>query len=89
MKDRTFEPHSTGFIVSAIEQHAFTEPLFDEPDEDTLDTNASRRRRAVRGERIAVYLPPALVEELRVRCVRQRRSVSDAVTEAVSSWIQD
>ena len=46
----------------------------------------SRRRRAARGERMAVYLPPTLVEELRVRCARERRSMSDAVSEAVGLW---
>jgi len=46
----------------------------------------SRRRRPIRGERMAVYLPPELVEELRVRCARERRSMSDAVSEAVGLW---
>lgn len=48
----------------------------------------SRLRREVGGERIAIYLPPDLAEELRVRCARERRSISDAVTEAVASWLK-
>ena len=88
MRDRPFEARSTGFILSANEQHVLAVAPVDDAD-DTFDASGSRRRRPVRGERIAVYLPPSLVEELRVRCVRERRSVSDAVTEAVSSWIQD
>lgn len=76
------ERHSTGFIVPADSQP----PPASRPDPHG---DASRRRRAVRGERIAVYLPPELVEELRLRCVREKRSVSDAVTEAVSSWMVD
>ncbi len=48
----------------------------------------SRRRRPARGERMAVYLPPELAEELRVRCARERRSMSDAVSEAVGLWAQ-
>ena len=46
----------------------------------------SKRRRPSRGERMAVYLPPELAEALRVRCAHERRSMSDAVTEAVSIW---
>jgi hypothetical protein len=48
----------------------------------------SRLRREATGDRVAVYLPPDMAMELRVRCVRERRSVSDAVTEAVGSWLQ-
>lgn len=48
---------------------------------------ASRLRRAERGERLALYLPPDVAEELRVRCARERRSASDAVTEAVRAWL--
>lgn len=46
----------------------------------------SKLRRAELGERVVVYLPPALATELRVRCARERRSLSDAVTEAVAAW---
>jgi hypothetical protein len=47
-------------------------------------------RREHPGERQTVYFPPELLEELRVLCVRSRprRSVSDAVTEAVRLWLQ-
>jgi hypothetical protein len=51
-------------------------------------SRASRLRREVGGERVAIYLPPELAEELRVRCARERRSISDAVTEAVTGWIK-
>lgn len=47
----------------------------------------SRLRREVSGERIAVYLPPEIVTALRVRCAQERRSVSDAITEAVTAWV--
>lgn len=50
--------------------------------------SASRLRREGGGERVAIYLPPELAEELRVRCARERRSISDAVTEAVASWMK-
>jgi hypothetical protein len=49
---------------------------------------ASRLRREIAGERLAIYLPPNVAEELRVRCARERRSISDAVTEAVSAWLK-
>lgn len=48
----------------------------------------SRLRRPERGERISVYVPPELAEALRVRCARERRSVSDAVTEALATWLK-
>ena len=50
---------------------------------------ASRLRRVERGERVAVYLPAEIAEALRVRCARERRSASDAVTEAVRMWLED
>jgi len=50
--------------------------------------SSSRLRRDVSGERLAIYLPPEVAEELRVRCARERRSISDAVTEAVSGWLK-
>jgi hypothetical protein len=50
-------------------------------------TAASRLRRPERGERLSAYVPPELAEALRVRCARERRSVSDAVTAALSAWL--
>jgi hypothetical protein len=47
----------------------------------------SRRKRAERGERLTVYIPPEVAEALRVRCARERRSLSEAATEALSKWI--
>jgi hypothetical protein len=47
----------------------------------------SRLRRDEQGERISAYIPPELAEALRVRCARERRSVSDAVTEALGLWL--
>jgi hypothetical protein len=46
----------------------------------------SKLRRTELGERLVVYLPPELATELRVRCARERRSLSDAVTAAVEAW---
>lgn len=51
-------------------------------------SRASRLRREISGERVAIYLPSDVAEELRVRCARERRSISDAVTEAVSGWLK-
>jgi plasmid stability protein len=36
---------------------------------------------------MVVYLPPELATELRVRCARERRSLSDAVTAAVEASV--
>ena len=55
---------------------------------DRKATAPSRLRRPVLGERVAVYLPPELAEALRVRCAKERRSVSDGVTDAVSEWMK-
>jgi CopG-like RHH_1 or ribbon-helix-helix domain, RHH_5 len=48
----------------------------------------SRLRRPESGERVNVYLPPELAQELRVYCAGERRSVSDAMTEAVRDWLR-
>jgi hypothetical protein len=45
-------------------------------------------RREESGERVAAYLPPELASRLRVACAIQRRSVSNAITEAVEAWLQ-
>lgn len=47
----------------------------------------SKLRRPERGERLSAYVPAELAESLRVRCARERRSVSDAVTEALTAWL--
>lgn len=48
----------------------------------------SKLRRDERGERLSVYLPPELASALRVYCARDRRSVSDAVSEAVAQLLE-
>jgi len=62
-----------------------------EPPVETTDERLRQpsrlRRDGVRGERVSVYLPPELVVRLRVFCARERRSISDAVTEAVSAYL--
>jgi hypothetical protein len=49
---------------------------------------SSPRRRAESGERLTAYLPPDLKIALEVRCAQERRSVSDAVTEALDAWMK-
>ena len=46
---------------------------------------SARLRRDDPGERLAVYLPPELVQALRIHCVHERRSASDAATEAIAT----
>lgn len=47
----------------------------------------SKLRRDERGERVSAYVPAEIAEEVRVRCARERRSVSDAVTRALEMWL--
>lgn len=53
-----------------------------------VKVKASRLRNDKRGERVTCYLPPKLAEKLRVKCARERRSLSDALTYAVETWLQ-
>lgn len=46
------------------------------------------RRHEERGERLGVYVPPELAEGLRIECARRRRSLSDAVAEALAMWLE-
>lgn len=70
--------------VPAAKVATFTEA--EEPSRVQLAPSTSRLRRAELGERTVVYLPADLATELRVRCARERRSLSDAVTAAVEAW---
>lgn len=47
---------------------------------------AEARGRRARGERLVVYVPEELATRLRVRCAEERRSLSEAVTEALEAW---
>jgi hypothetical protein len=55
--------------------------------EGTTKPSSSSLRRNESGERVSVYLPPEMAKDLRVRCAKERRSVSDAVTDAVKAWL--
>lgn len=61
--------------------------VLDERAAQAFIQDESRRRRAVPGERLALYLPKELAHELRVAAVTDRRSLSDAVTDAVREWL--
>lgn len=45
------------------------------------------RRPKPAGERLTVHIPPDLARELRIACAGQRRSMSDAATEALRDWL--
>lgn len=64
----------------------FTEA--EEPSRVRPVARSSRLRRSELGERMVIYLPPELATELRVRCARERRSLSDATTAAVEAWLR-
>lgn len=51
--------------------------------------SGSQLRRGERGERVTAYLPPDIAAELRMACARDRRSMSDVVTAAVSAWLAE
>jgi len=53
--------------------------------ETPAKTTRGKRREA--GERLTVYVPPELAEAIRVRCARERRSLSEAGTTAFTMWI--
>lgn len=55
---------------------------------DKFLAGGSRRRRPEGGEKVSLYLPHELAEEFRMRCVKQRRSMSDAVSEAIAAWLK-
>lgn len=44
-------------------------------------------RRKGKGIRVAVYMTPELFERLDERCRKPKRSISDAVEEAVREWL--
>jgi len=51
------------------------------------DKPQTRGKRKGAGERLTIYIPPEVAEALRVACARERRSLSEAVTEALHLWI--
>ena len=53
---------------------------------DKLQTRGKRKEA---GERLTVYVPPELAEALRVTCAQERRSLSEAVTEALRLWTSE
>jgi hypothetical protein len=55
---------------------------------DATKPVASRLRRAERGEKLTIWLPPDVATELRVACAKPPRvAVSIAIEEAVRSWL--
>lgn len=49
--------------------------------------SAGRLRRSEAGERVTLYMPSDLVTEVRKLCAEQRRSLSDAGTDAFRVWL--
>jgi len=47
------------------------------------------RRRAEAGRRFAVYLPHVLAKKLLHQCAEEDCSISDAVTRAVQTWLEE
>jgi hypothetical protein len=54
----------------------------------TMKANGvSRKRRSERGQRVAAYLPLGTVKLLRLQCLKEDCSISDAITRAVENWL--
>jgi hypothetical protein len=51
-------------------------------------SKSGRMRRAEKGERISVIMPGDVATMVRVRCAKERRSVSDAMTELARTWLR-
>jgi hypothetical protein len=62
-------------------------PVADKTPAPAQSASASRLRRDESGERVVAYVPTELATDLRVTCARSRRSMSDAVTEALTMWL--
>lgn len=82
---------TAGFALPSPPKHTpvperIAKAFVEAEDRKAPPASTSRLRRAELGERMVVYLPPELATELRVRCARERRSLSDAVTAAVEAW---
>jgi hypothetical protein len=74
-------------LVAAPVAERFTAVSNDAEAPATTPTpKGSKLRSAGQGERVVVYLPTDLATDLRVRCARERRSLSDAMTAAVEAW---
>jgi hypothetical protein len=67
--------------VEVPEAEAFTRKEKKQP-------RQSRKRRVTAGERVSGYVPPELAESVRERCFREKRSLSDALTEALGAWVK-
>lgn len=63
-------------------------PTVPEPEARAFEAKRPRMRGDTRGERINLYVPEALATKLRVRCARERRSLSDAVAAALEAWLE-
>lgn len=73
-------------LVAAPVAERFTAVSNDAEAQSTPTPKGSKLRSAGQGERVVVYLPTDLATDLRVRCARERRSLSDAMTAAVEAW---
>ena len=75
-------------LAQEAEAEAFESADAEEPKAKTQQASSSALRRQESGARISVYIPPEMEEALRMRCARERRSKSDAVTAAIGQWLE-
>lgn len=64
------------------------EPLPAATSKPAATPTSSAKRRAERGEKLTIYLPPELAQEVRLEAIRRRCSVSHAMTEAAQAWLR-
>jgi len=49
---------------------------------------APKKERAAQTRRLTVYVPKALLRKLKLRCVHDELTLSDAAAEALSAWLE-
>ncbi len=54
----------------------------------TVAESSRLRRQQPAGERLTFYIPSDLATQLRIACASERRSMSDAATDALREWVQ-
>lgn len=74
-------------VIDVSEEQARRFERSDTGNGSSVTKGGSRLKRETLGDRVTVYLPPKLVAAIRRRCLSERRSLSDGLTEAAEQWM--